>query len=45
MMIVTDASYHGFVGIVHEGNGLKEAEGIRATKRLLERLRGSTYSP
>jgi sugar phosphate isomerase/epimerase len=45
MKIVTDAGYHGFVGIEYEGNRLSEPEGIRATKRLLERLRGSTYTP
>jgi L-ribulose-5-phosphate 3-epimerase len=33
------AGYHGWVGIEYEGKGLSEAEGIRATKRLLERVR------
>ena len=45
MKIVTDAGYHGFVGIEYEGSRLGEPEGIRATKRLLESLRGSTYQP
>jgi len=45
MKIVTDAGYHGFVGIEYEGGRLSEPEGIRATKKLLESLRGSTYSP
>jgi sugar phosphate isomerase/epimerase len=45
MKIVSDANYHGFVGIEYEGNRLGEPEGIRATKRLLESLRGSTYEP
>jgi L-ribulose-5-phosphate 3-epimerase len=45
MKIVTDAGYHGFVGIEYEGERLGEPEGIRATKKLLESLRGSTYSP
>jgi sugar phosphate isomerase/epimerase len=45
MKIVCDAGYHGFVGIEYEGDRLGEPEGIRATKRLLESLRGSTYRP
>jgi sugar phosphate isomerase/epimerase len=39
MKIVLDAGYHGWVGIEYEGSGLNEIEGIRATKRLLERVR------
>jgi sugar phosphate isomerase/epimerase len=45
MKIVTDAGYHGFVGIEYEGNRLGEPEGIRATKKLLESLRASNYQP
>jgi sugar phosphate isomerase/epimerase len=45
MKIVSDAGYRGFVGIEYEGNRLGEPEGIRATKRLLESLRGSMYQP
>jgi L-ribulose-5-phosphate 3-epimerase len=45
MKIVTDAGYHGFVGIEYEGDRLSEPVGIQATKRLLESLRGSTYQP
>jgi sugar phosphate isomerase/epimerase len=45
MKIVTDAGYHGFVGIEYEGNRLSEPDGIRATKKLLESLRGSDYNP
>ena len=45
MKIVTDAGYHGFVGIEYEGGRLSEPEGIKATKTLLESLRGSTYQP
>jgi sugar phosphate isomerase/epimerase len=45
LKIVTDAGYHGFVGIEYEGSRLGEPEGIRATKRLLESLRGSNYQP
>jgi sugar phosphate isomerase/epimerase len=45
MKIVTDAGYHGFVGIEYEGGRLSEPEGIKATKSLLESLRGSTYQP
>jgi L-ribulose-5-phosphate 3-epimerase len=44
MKIVTDAGYHGFVGIEYEGSRLSEPDGIRATKLLLERLRGSKYT-
>jgi sugar phosphate isomerase/epimerase len=39
MKIVLDAGYHSYVGIEYEGNKLSEAEGIRATKKLLERVR------
>jgi L-ribulose-5-phosphate 3-epimerase len=45
LKIVTDAGYHGFVGIEYEGERLGEPEGIKATKKLLESLRGSTYQP
>jgi L-ribulose-5-phosphate 3-epimerase len=38
MKIVLDAGYHGRVGIEYEGNKLSEPDGIRATKRLLERV-------
>ncbi|WP_165251415.1 sugar phosphate isomerase/epimerase family protein [Paludisphaera soli] len=43
MKIVTDAGYKGWVGIEYEGSKLGEAEGIKATKKLLESLRGSEY--
>ncbi len=39
MKIVLDAGYHGYVGIEYEGSKLDEYEGIRATKRLLEKVR------
>jgi sugar phosphate isomerase/epimerase len=45
LKIVTDAGYHGFVGIEYEGSRLTEPEGIRATKKLLESLRGAEYRP
>jgi L-ribulose-5-phosphate 3-epimerase len=45
MKIVTDAGYNGFVGVEYEGSRLGEPEGIRATKKLLEAVRGSTYQP
>jgi len=38
MKIVLDAGYHGRVGIEYEGTKLSEPDGIRATKRLLERI-------
>ncbi len=39
MEIVLEAGYRGYVGIEYEGDRLSEPEGIRATKRLLERVR------
>lgn len=39
MKIVLDAGYSGFVGIEYEGSKLSESEGIRATKKLLERVK------
>jgi len=45
MKIVVDAGYKGYVGIEYSGDRLSEPEGIQATKRLLESLRGSTYQP
>jgi sugar phosphate isomerase/epimerase len=39
MQIVVDAGYHGRVGIEYEGRRLSEPEGVRATKKLLERVR------
>ena len=39
MKIVTDAGYHGFVGIEWEGGGMSELDGVLATKRLLETVR------
>jgi hypothetical protein len=41
MKIVTSAGYHNWVGIEYEGGRLSEPEGIKATKKLLESLRGS----
>lgn len=39
MKIVLDAGYHGYVGIEYEGGKIGEAEGIIATRKLLERVR------
>jgi len=39
LKIVLDAGYHGWVGVEYEGSKLPEAEGIAATKRLLETVR------
>jgi sugar phosphate isomerase/epimerase len=39
MKIVTQAGYHGRVGIEYEGSRLSEPDGVDATKRLLERVR------
>jgi hypothetical protein len=37
--IVLAAGYHGYMGIEYEGNKLSEPDGIRATQRLLEKVR------
>jgi len=39
MRIVLDAGYHGHVGVEYEGSKLSEADGIRATKALLVKVR------
>jgi L-ribulose-5-phosphate 3-epimerase len=39
LKIVTEAGYHGWVGVEYEGETLPEAEGIKATQRLLETVR------
>ncbi len=39
MKIVLAAGYRGFVGIEYEGGKIGEPEGIKATKKLLERVR------
>lgn len=44
LKIVTDAGYHSWVGIEYEGSRLSEPEGIKATKKLLESLRGAEYT-
>ncbi len=38
LKIVKDAGYTGYIGIEYEGNELSEEEGVRATKRLLEKV-------
>jgi sugar phosphate isomerase/epimerase len=45
LKIVSDAGYRGHVGIEYEGGRLSEPEGIKATKKLLDSLRGSMYTP
>lgn len=37
--IVLAAGYHDYIGVEYEGSVLSEDEGIRATKKLLERVR------
>ena len=37
--IVKKAKFSGFVGIEYEGSALSEIEGIKATKKLLEKIR------
>jgi hypothetical protein len=41
MKIVLDAGYRGWVGVEYEGSKHSEAEGIRLTKKLLERFQGA----
>jgi L-ribulose-5-phosphate 3-epimerase len=38
MKIVLDAKYNSFVGIEYEGDAMSEPDGVRATKKLLERV-------
>jgi hypothetical protein len=45
LKIVLDAGYHGFIGVEYEGNKLSEPDGIRATKRLLEKVREELSQP
>ena len=45
LKIVTDSGYKGHVGIEYEGKRLSEPDGIKATKKLLESLRGASYTP
>jgi L-ribulose-5-phosphate 3-epimerase len=44
LKLMLAAGYHGWVGIEYEGTTLAEPEGIRATKRLLEKLRAELAS-
>jgi len=39
LQIVKDAGYRGYIGVEYEGSRLDEYEGIRATKKLLEKVR------
>jgi len=39
MKIVLDAGYHGYVGIEYEGSAIPEPDGIKASKKLLEKVR------
>lgn len=39
-IVVDEHDYHGHIGIEYEGNRLSEFDGIKACKKLLERLRG-----
>lgn len=41
LKIVKNAGFHGYMGIEYEGDKLSEPEGIRATKKLLERVGAS----
>jgi L-ribulose-5-phosphate 3-epimerase len=39
MQIVLAAGYHGYIGIEYEGGKISEADGIKATRKLLEIVR------
>lgn len=39
MKIVLSFGYHGYVGIEYEGGKISESDGIKATKKLIERVR------
>lgn len=39
LKIVLDAGYRGYIGVEYEGSKASEEEGVRATKKLLERVR------
>jgi L-ribulose-5-phosphate 3-epimerase len=39
LRIVRDAGYRGYVGVEFEGRNMEETEGVRATQKLLERVR------
>lgn len=45
LKIVTDAGYRSWIGIEYEGGRLPEREGIRATQRLLEKIREELSAP
>jgi hydroxypyruvate isomerase len=36
---VKDSGYQGYIGIEYEGERMSEEDGIRATKKLLEKVR------
>ena len=44
LRIVLDAGYRGYIGIEYEGRQLNEFDGIRATQRLLQRVRAAYSS-
>ncbi len=44
LKIVTDAGYKGHVGVEYEGEKMSEPDGIKATKKLLETIRGANYT-
>ena len=37
--VVDKHGYHGYIGIEYEGNRMTEPDGIKAAKKLLEKLR------
>jgi L-ribulose-5-phosphate 3-epimerase len=40
-IVLDDFGYKGFIGIEYEGEKLSEADGVRATQKLLEKYRGA----
>jgi len=44
MQLAKDAAYDGYIGIEYEGEAMSEADGIRATKALIEKAWKEVYS-
>lgn len=44
IQLAKDATYDGYIGIEYEGEGMSEADGIRATKALIEKAWKAVYS-
>jgi L-ribulose-5-phosphate 3-epimerase len=45
LKIVTDAGYHGYIGVEYEGDKHPEMEGIRLTREAMEKVRTALSNP